>query len=108
MNYPQEQVIKIHRDDIRALGILPRDVTVIAAVIPEGSEWTPENKEFVFLHIQSSVCMVRPPRSALCIEDIYEFYDRYISLRRDWATKLEQDLSMFSQTGMVPHWDSRK
>jgi hypothetical protein len=104
----QEQVIKIHRDDIRALGILPRDVEVIAAIVPENAGWVPEATEYLFLHIKSSVSFVRPPRSALCIEDIYDFYTRYIELRRDWATKLEQDLSLFSQTGIMPHWDAGK
>jgi hypothetical protein len=104
----QEQVIKIHKDDIRALGILPRDVEVITSIVPEGAEWVPDTKDYVFLHIKSSVSFERPPKAPLCIEGIYDFYDRYISLRRDWAAKLEQDLGLFSQTGCIPHWESSK
>jgi hypothetical protein len=103
-----EQVIKVHKDDIRALGILPRDVEVVAVIVPDNSSWTPEVKEYLFLHIKSTVSFERPPRSPLCIEGIYDFYDRYINLRRDWATKLEHDLGFFSQTGIMPHWEEKK
>ena len=104
VNSPQgEQVVKVRPRDIRALGLMPRDVEVIGSIVAEPhSQWVPEAERFVYLHIKSTVSFSRPERSPLCIEDLFEFYNRYISLRRDWATQLEQELAFFSQSAQVP------
>jgi hypothetical protein len=98
-----EQVVKVRPRDVRALGLMPRDVEVIGSIVAEAhSPWVPEPERYVYLHIKSTVSFSRPDRAPLCIEDLFEFYQRYIDLRRDWATQLEQELAFFSQTGQVP------
>jgi len=104
VNSPQgEQVIKVRPKDIRALGLMPRDVEVIGSIVAEPqSLWVPETERYVYLHIRSTVSFSRPERAPLCIEDLFEFYNRYISLRRDWAAQLEQELAFFSQSDQMP------
>jgi hypothetical protein len=95
-----DQVLKIPVDDIRALGILPRDIEVLGVIYPDAS-WVPETKNFVFLHIRCAYAFDRPEGQQLAIEKLYDFYERYISIGRDWAAKLENDLSLYLQTGFV-------
>jgi hypothetical protein len=100
-----EQVIKIAMDDVRALGILPRDVEVMRAISSSeaslNNTWIPESQNFLYLHITSTISFDRPDNSPLCIETLFDFYARYISLRRDWASKLENDMAFFTQTGVI-------
>jgi hypothetical protein len=96
-----EQIVKVHCDEIRALGFMPRDVEVIGFVNPlkmtEMNQWVPESPQYCFLHIKSTVSFDRPDRSPLCIEELMAFYERYISVRRDWSSQLEQELSLWQQ-----------
>jgi hypothetical protein len=95
-----EQVIKVSIDEVRALGILPRDVEILGVVSPpENACWIPESKNHLFLHIRSTISFDRVDNAPLCIERLFEFYERYISIRRDWASKLEQDMARYQQTG---------
>jgi hypothetical protein len=94
-----EQVIKVSTNEVRALGILPRDVEVLAVVNPpDNACWIPESKNFLYLHIRSTISFDRSDNAPLVIEPLFEFYDRYIAIRRDWASKLENDLSFYMQT----------
>ena len=97
-----EQVIKVHIDEVRALGILPRDVEIIGVVSPpDNACWIPESKNHLFLHIRSTISFDRTDGAPLTIEKLFEFYDRYIAIRRDWANKLESDIALYIQTGIV-------
>lgn len=104
VNHPQgDQVLKVHVDEVRGLGLLPRDVEILGVVTPPAhSEWVPEAKQYVFLHIRSPICFDRADNSPLTIETLYEFYDRYISINRDWSNRLESDLSLYRQSGKIP------
>jgi hypothetical protein len=95
-----EQIVKVHVRDIRALGLMPRDVEVICSIVGV----LPEAELYVYLHIKSTVSFSRQEGERLCIEDLFEFYNRYISLRRDWSFKLEQELAFFSQSNEVPKY----
>src|ERR1700677_3372945 len=102
INHPYgEQVLRVEPKDGRALGIMPRDVEIVAAIASpaDSSFWTPERRECLYLHIRCTIAFDRPEKSPLTIEDLFDFYQRYISIRRDWASKLEADLSFYQQTG---------
>jgi hypothetical protein len=101
-----EQILKVAMDEIRALGILPRDVEVLGFVSPieanNNACWIPEARHFLYVHIKSTISFDRPENSPLCIERLFEFYDRYIAIRRDWANKLESDMARLTQLGTIP------
>ena len=94
-----DQVLKVHRTEIRALGFLPRDIEVLGAVEPgrlnSMSDWVPEKAEYLYLHVKGAICFDRQEGSPLCIEKLFDFYDRYRSLKTDWVQKLERDLSIY-------------
>lgn len=102
-----DQLIKVHKDEIRALGLMPRDVEVLGFMTPQEAgvlHWNDEARDYCFVHIKSTISFDRSPKAALTIEDLMAFYERYISIRKGWANDLEQDLGFYGQTGLLPHW----
>jgi len=108
VNHPYgEQIVKIRPSELRVLGLMPRDVEIVGAIAPPPETiWIPEGAKFAYFHIKSTVSFGRPLGAPLCIEDVYEFFNRYITLRREWASSLELDLALFSQTRQVPSYAS--
>jgi hypothetical protein len=103
VNHPYgDQVLKVHRSEVRALGFLPRDIEVLGAVEPgrlnSMSDWVPEKAEYLYLHVKGAVCFDRADGTPLCIEKLFDFYDRYISLRSDWTQQLEHEMSKYQCT----------
>jgi hypothetical protein len=75
---------------------MPRDVEFIGWVEPpRESAYVPEAKDFIYLHIKSAVCFDRPEGAALCIEPVFDFYERYLSCRKQWSSELESAMSMY-------------
>jgi hypothetical protein len=97
-----DQVIKVAMNEVRALGIMPRDVEILGIISPPANAcWIPESTNHMYLHIRSTISFDRTEGTPLTIETLFEFYDRYISIRRDWAAKLESDLNFYGQSGLV-------
>jgi hypothetical protein len=91
-----EEVVKVRVDEIRALGFMPRDVEVVGFITQEKQDrWVPEGERYLYLHIKSTISPSRPEGTPLYIDKLLSFYDRYASLRSDWANKLNSDLAMY-------------
>lgn len=92
-----DQVIKVAVGEIRALGFLPRDVQVLGTIKPAPeSVWIPyTDTQYLYLHITSATCFDRPEGTPLCIEPLFEFYERYATLKTALVADLNHWLSVY-------------
>lgn len=98
IGYPYgEQVVKVRMDEIRALGFMPRDVEIVGVINAEpANPWVPKSDTtYLYLHIKSTVSFSRPDQAPLCIEPLFDFYDRYMELRTGLAQDLCAAISKF-------------
>jgi hypothetical protein len=74
-----DQVISVPIEQARQIGNLPADVQIIRLIDPpENHEWL--HPQCLFLHIRHRLCFRHSPGSALCIEKLADFIDRYAEL----------------------------
>jgi hypothetical protein len=81
-----DQVIAVPFENIRALALLPEEVTIIETLKRGGAKdpWCPDGSFYelydhttLFLRITSKYAVVRPRFGMLCIETLEEFMKRY-------------------------------
>lgn len=93
-----DQALKVRMDEVRALGFLPRDVEIVGVINAESANpWVPKSDTtYLYLHIRGAICFDRPDGAALCIEPLFDFYDRYATLKTAWVSDLNHALSAYN------------
>jgi len=106
VNHPYgDQLLKVAIDEVRGLGLMPRDVEILGFLTPQEAGvnyWNDEAHSYCYVHIKCSISFDRSSKAPLCIEPLFAFYDRYVNLRKAWADDLASDVAFYNQTYQAP------